>query len=724
MRMSPGRGYARLSEPEQWLRCSHHGTALVDDGRGVELGWTDEPEVPPRDGAEPAAPAGLAVDRWEQFYRSDPAGGRILLLPSAPVARSQQESAPGLECAGSLAWPRGIAIDASQRLYVAQLGAQRVQVLDLWARRLLRDVPLPGAEPGGPQHALDVAARGCGALALLGAPPTLVRLSGRADPEPWTRLRAPAGMPQLRPSRVAADDEGTVLVLWSDPRSGAGVVARPDGRPVVAVDGASDLDLDGDGALVVARGVGRPFLVWRLVGEAWVRLEARAAPGYDGGAICRDAQGLVAYTTARGVARASGSAVRYPSSGRLLTYRLDSGEFRTRWGRIFLDACMPRGADLRVGFLSSDDDAVTDPWPRRAPVHGDRAFPRPDLTPPLPSVDAVRRLAETQPLHRRSDGREWAWAQISSHDDFDTFEAPVTAPPGRYLWVVLELAGSQHVTPRVRALRVERPGHRLTSALPRSWTRSEGDADFLQRLLAPAEGILLGLDQRSVERDLLLSPGGTPLEALDWLAGFLGLVLDPRWSVPARRRLVAEAYDLFRLRGTQAALERILAIYLGRDVDIVENWRLRGLAGTVLGPAGARRSAPEVVEPGRAVEPLGEFSVGGRLPGAHDVLGEETDVAHVFTVIMPVPVDAERRAVVGSIVEVHKPAHTQARICELGPGMRVGHSRTALTTFVAVAPGWGPEVVGQTVLGADGVVGVPQVAAPVGQTRVGQVRVG
>jgi phage tail-like protein len=273
-------------------------------------------------------------------------------------------------------------------------------------------------------------------------------------------------------------------------------------------------------------------------------------------------------------------------------------------------------------------------------------------------------------------------------------------------------------------VRVERAGHRLDRQLPRSWSRDELDASFLHRFLAPAEGMLRDLDDRAAQRAALLDPHAAPAEALEWLASFLGLVVDRRWPLGARRSLVAEAYDLFRLRGTRAALEEVLRIYLGRRVDIVENWRLRGLGGTTLGLPASGRTPPFVAEAGRAVEPLGSFIVGGALPDENRVLANsDADTAHRFTVILPQPLDLEQRAVVTSVLEAHKPAHTQADICEF-TGMRVGRLRVGLTSFVAARSGWGPEIAGQTLLGTDGVVGVPDVAARIGDTAIGRVRIG
>ena len=713
--VSAVRAFSRLSEQDQWLRCRHEGTSLLDDGRGVALAWSEPPPDPCP--AALAEPAGLAFDRWGRVYRSEPEDGRVTVLPGQPRGQRPHHR-------GALDRPRGLAIDSAQRLYVADAGRRRVLVVDLWGQRLLRAVPM--ARAGVP---VDVAEDGYGVLGLVWQPDgtgALVAIRGRRGPVPAELVHPPSGSGNLRPARLVHHPTAGPVVLWLDPSGTDAVVCDPWGVRALPVPGASDLEVDGEGALVVARGPGSPFLAWRHAASGWTGIEPLAAPGYDGAAIARDREGAIAYTTDSGVARTAGSAAAYRATGRVLTYRLDAGQYRTRWGRVFLDACVPVGTSVRVASLTSDDDEVLDPVPARPPLRAGEP-PHAELTPPLPPAEAVSQLPAPldQPLFRRSSGRERPWEQIASDDGYDTFEAPVAAAPGRYLWLVVELSGTASASPRIREVRVEQAGHRLDTQLPRMWTRDETDASFLHRFLAPAEGMMRDLDNKAAERSALLDPQTVPTEALDWLASFLGLVLDRRWPVSARRDLVAQAYDLFRRRGTRAALEEILGLYLGRNADIVESWRLRGLGGTVLGPAGSGRGAPFVAEAGRAVEPLGAFIVGGPPPAGDRVLAESgTDTAHRFTVIMPLPLNAEQRAVVASVVERHKPAHTQADICEFGDGMRISRSRIGLTSFVAPDSGWGPEVVGQVLLGTDGVLGVPDVAARIGDTAIGRVRVG
>ncbi|MEV7888947.1 phage tail protein [Streptomyces sp. NPDC002817] len=697
--MEGDRALCLLADSDQWARCRHENTALMPCG-GVQLTWDEDTPIRPADSA-----TGLAFDRWGRAYRSRPAAGRV------DVIRAERTDPLG-GTPGLFTWPRGLAVDGEQRLYVVESGVERdaVTVYDIWADRVLRRVPV--ARP------VDVTAVGGRAYVLVHHPDAVVVLLGRRDPTPGPTPRPPRCRGRMTPYRIAARPDGSLLVLWREQNTAHAVVATLTGEIVVAAPEASDFAVTAENLLVVARAPGRPFQRFgQCGGGRWQELEPVAADGYDGGAVAAAPDGTVAFTTDTDIGRTGGARAAHRSAGRVVTYRLDSGAPRTRWGRLFLDACIPPRTDVRVGFVTSDDDEPPgDPLPWLPADRGSGTIRRPDLTPPLPSgilLDAAR-APGGRTLLRRPTGREGPWAQIPAGDRYETYETPVIADPGRYLWVVLELSsGTAALTPRVRALRVERPGHQLLRQLPRTWSRDDGDADFLQRFLAPAEGMLHELDERAARRELLVDPSAVPQEALQWLASFAGLTLDRRWPENARRTLIASAYRLFRRRGTLASLTEMLGIYLGREPVIMERWRLRGVPGGVLGGTPG----------GGAVAPvLGRIRVGGTGPGED---GYRT-AAHRFTVLVHTALSAEQLSVVRTILDLDKPAHTLYDICELGCGMRVGRqAHLGLTAVVGPGAGWGPAIVGQVAVGGDGIVGIPAAGARVHQTsRVGEVRVG
>jgi phage tail-like protein len=607
-------------------------------------------------------------------------------------------------------------------------------VVDLRDSRLLRRVAVPGGRP------VDVAPD-CGrALVLVRGRRggRLLVLDGRRGARPGPELVRPCYPPRATPRRLtSARDAGVALcplVLWRA-ADGRAAVARPDGAVLFELDGATDLDLGLGGRLVVAVGPGRPIRDFQVEGDQLLEREPLLAPGFDGGAVAIAPNGRVAYTTPPGYAWTAGSAARRAAAGRVVTYRLDSRAYRTRWGRVFLDACLPAGTAVALRFVTTDADEVLDPIAATPPARGARDVPAPDATPPQAPAHLLEqaRAGAAHPPYRRLTGSEAPWPP-PRQDRLQTYEVPVHGAPGRYLWIELSLAGTGRVSPTVGALRVERPGHALLTALPRAWSRHEEDAAFLQRFLAPAEGLLHELDQRAAERAALVNPRSTPSEALAWLASFGALTLDQRWTEAARRTLLAELYPLFRRRGTLACLQRLLEIYLGVRPALIETWRLRGLAGAVLGTTPLAGPAEVVGGAGSQTSALGRFAIGGRdaraapggvAAGIRISTGYDA-TAHRFTVLVPGQLTDEQRQVVTDILGDHRPAHTLFELCELGEGMRIGRSlRLDLSAYVGPPAAPGTVVVGRVGVGVDGVLGSARPGSRLGgRSRVGEVRVG
>lgn len=717
--MNGDRGIALLAHEDQWARCAHEHTVLLPGG-GVGLDWAPAPAAqPPRWDAEgercvpprplaPTCPSGIAHDRWCRTWRTRPEEGVVEVTSHA--------AAPVANCPGGLRRPTGIGIDSLDRLYVAESAGRAVMIADLWTGRVIRRVTMPG-------RPVDLAVREVdgepGAVALTRSPARLVAIDGKRRPcADLLPLRRPCAHPGLRPARVCFLS-GRIVVLWRG--DGEAVVADQTGAELLDEPAATDIAGTSAGLLVVALAPGAPFR--RLIERdgALIEDEPLAAEDYDGGAVTVDPAGRVVYTTATGSRSTQGPRSRHAREGIVTTYQLDSGQYRTRWGRIFVDACLPTGTALSIRMLTSDADEVDDPLPASAPARGIPRLRHTDDTPPLPSVTA---LADAQVLRVVPRGEVPALAAadpFTTGTEWTTYETAVAAPPGRYLWVQLVLSGTERTSPRVRALRVERPGHALLSSLPRMFSSVDEQADFLHRYLMPAEGMLHDLDTAAAERRTIVDPRTTPDEFLPWLASFAGLVLDLRWSDEARRALVAEAFPLFARRGTIGMLERMLRLYLGRDARIIERWRLRGLGGGFLGfdPDG-RLHSPTVAGTTVTTGMLGHFTIGGALP---DTSSYER-LAHRFTVLVPGCLDDEQREVVDDLIRAHKPSHTLGDVCQLGDGMPVGRLRLGLTAYVAPPRGRSVSVAGRTRLGQGSTLGEKSLGTPVSEARLGGVRVG
>ena len=307
--------------------------------------------------------------------------------------------------------PLGLAVDRTQRLCIADAGAHAVWVIELATRRLLRRVPICGTP-------VDVAPHCDGVVVLARAAQRLYTITGRRGPVRGPVLVRPCYPHGLEPIKLAAGPimlwrNGTVTVL-SPGRTGRCSARSPAPPTWTSARTASSSSRE-------SRAARSPDSPW--TDRIGPRSNPSSRPATTAGPSAVDPCGHVAFTTESGIGWTVGSAARHVGKGTLVTYRMDSRAYRTRWGRMFLDACIPRGTTVLARFTTTDDD------------HDDK-----------PDFEGPGRL-----LYRRPTGRERPWEQIDGEDRFDTYESPVDAGRGRYLWIELALSGTARLTPRIRA---------------------------------------------------------------------------------------------------------------------------------------------------------------------------------------------------------------------------------------------------------------------------------
>jgi len=745
--MSELRPFALLRTGDQWVRCSFDRTYLDLDAGVVELAWTTT--TVDSTAAAPALGAGLAFDQECRLYHCVAADGRVERLlwkatdPLGPIDAQppplnliEGETSETLgdftatDHAGPLAEPRGLAVDINDRLFIAETGADQILVYDLWSERLLRKISLPGSRP------TDLAAHDNDVVAVLSATRQIVRLTARSGPEPFA---LPQGC--TAPSRIAISCCGRIAILEKAGTADAHIWFIDKGFPDLAAPWATDLAWESDSVIVIARRPGADFLRCEISTGETVQLSSLRARGYDGLGIVATSEladsakasgtsgcaaHRIGYWTANGFRSAVGARLVYERVGRVTTYQLDSGSYQTVWGRLFVDACIPPGAELRLAYLVLDDTDDDTPMLRVPPANVTHVtIARPDLSPPMPPASLAPKVA-IQAVHLRESGRELPWTQPDAADHFETYEAPINAPPGRFLWIMLELRGNTRVSPRVKCLRAEHPSHDYLRRLPKTFSRDQPAASFLLRYLAMFEGFLGETEARGVDRDLLLDPRSAPDECIPWLASFVGLMLDERWAAApsprgqtpndARREFIREAVWLFRYRGTLPGLKRFIEIYTGVPVIIIEHYRMRGIGAAVLGDTGAAFSSSIV-------------GVGFRIGGA---VGSDTPAplqgsvedafrthAHRFTVIIPAALTQEQLDVVRNIIEVHRPAHTIFDFCTVGAGMRVGRGlMLEVNSVIGPTGAFSTLQIGSSVLGRGAIIGRPQTGAILGSSKL------
>ena len=326
------------------------------------------------------------------------------------------------------------------------------------------------------------------------------------------------------------------------------------------------------------------------------------------------------------------------------------------WHRLLLDAYIPSACDVLVRARAADDPDLL------AQMNW---LPQPDL-------------------YQRSGGAElpfydpWAcdvWVQDPPvRERTGTWEILLQEVNGRYLELELTIQGTGRSTPALRALRAWYPRFSYSDHyLPAIYREEPVAASFIERWLANFEGLYTNLEDKIEHVAELFDPCTTPAEALDWLASWLGLALDPHWTEDRRRFFIRHAMDFYRLRGTLQGVEVSMRLYIDSKVDaslfdpscvgkgnvrIVERFRTRGI--------GCQAYDPPDEHGRRNLRPI----------SIQDII----DNAHRFTVLVPYTLADDQQDIVQRIVSLAKPAHTEFDVQRYWDLFRVGEAQLGLDT--------------------------------------------
>lgn len=425
---------------------------------------------------------------------------------------------------------------------------------------------------------------------------------------------------------------------------------------------------------------------------------------------------------------------------------LDSGSAQTVWHRLYLEASIPAHCGIRV-FLSATDDAVSaeeldavihpDDWHEHhfgerfaqeisAGVPRGTWVPSPSEIPLHPGFV----LCEHEPGHA---GLFTALVQRSNRR--------MRSLQGRFLHAKVVLSGDGRTSPELWAVRAYASrfsyvehylpelyretefGPEAEAVIPASEPSTTTPADFLSRFLMNFEGILTPLEDRVAHAYLLTDPYTTPDDALEWLGSWIGLSFDPAYPPSQRRRLLAEAPQLYRRRGTLPGLRQALNVATNDAVDggeivILEAFRLRRVLAIILGAGLADEEDPLL---GGLV-----FS-GNAIVGDTLVLGDEEHKEFLALFGADIPTEAAEDATIQALYDrlayrVTVLVHREVTPQNLGLIRRVVELETPAHVLSQVVTASYPLLVGiASLVGVDTYLGPEQAPLPV---RVGESYVG
>jgi len=776
-----GPRFAHLTGRPMWEHCDHLGTRIEGSPPAVVLATAGATDATPP-GAAPS-PADYAA--WEARLGSAvtlpcppdqcTAAQVLLAVPGKPLcvltpegwlplpapAAAPAAPTPGLEFAPltpapAPTAPDAIALDPAGRCWLLDRAGHRLIVLapDL---HVLAVAPLPpGVDPGS---------FACSAFGLVladrAAPRLLVQPWGGA----WRGYQPPVSTGRRIVSLAAnpAWPEAMALVeggpeKWQLFRVGPGGAVLHSlpmaTAPLPMILTAADRLLVGE----LAHRPGDPlptlFREYTLRPDSVEAERGFAVRSFDGRALWLENDAQQGCDGPRVMAStAAGARPLYPreadlsGSGVVETWALDSGIFGCQWHRLFVDLCLPADCSVHIEARSADDlppfeirrrarlpadrvgdtrpAPIDDPWPPLCPIVDDTTegwvpLGVADRRPARADVAFAGSVGERPSEDPLAAARQPAAALPTG---MHTLEYLLTAPPGRYLWLRVRLAGTRRQGPSLFALRATFPRPSLLDYLPAYWRSDPAGADATERALALFEAWMTEMDQRIDVLPRLIDPRLVPAEALPWLGSFLALSFDTRVREGVRRELLLHMAELYRARGTVPGLTRLLSILAEAPVQIIEGFRLRRPTAAFVGNA-LLGPALELGGSESTLDAAGLEDWEQELAGAHaalllrraaqdspcpardpdDPLPDDALLAfyrrhaHRFTVIVPRTHCSTLAAVLELAIETTKPAHTLHRLCWLDAGFRVGSASLVGISHLGPVDRAAPAVLGSAVL--------------------------
>ncbi|HEY0696896.1 MAG TPA: phage tail protein [Micromonospora sp.] len=137
--------------------------------------------------------------------------------------------------------------------------------------------------------------------------------------------------------------------------------------------------------------------------------------------------------------------------------------------------------------------------------------------------------------------------------------------------------------------------HPIGLALPAMYLEDE----FVQRFTAGLDEVLAPVLLTLDCLDAVLDPELAPPDFVDWLAGWVGVPVDPAAPVALRRDLLRHAVELHRWRGTARGIAAAVRLLTDGEVRVTDS----GWVRTPASPEPAGNGPPEVLVEVRPADP-------------------------------------------------------------------------------------------------------------------------
>ncbi len=241
--------------------------------------------------------------------------------------------------------------------------------------------------------------------------------------------------------------------------------------------------------------------------------------------------------------------------GRFLTRIFNAGESETDWHRLVIHHENAEDEDIRVTVYATDEIMIK---VRNKETTIFDIFEDTALT-------LSEKLEMFRPLLKK---------QVSGVSDILLHDVR-----GQFLWLLIEQYSSHDAPSRINDIRIFLPAESWIDRMPQIYRRSDSKGHFLERYLGIFQTYYEELDAEIEGIANHFDPECAESEYLEMLAGWLSISETSVWTEEQLRRLLLNAVQLYRMRGTKEGLSRLLELYMGEKPFIIEGFSVREKTG-------------------------------------------------------------------------------------------------------------------------------------------------
>lgn len=247
--------------------------------------------------------------------------------------------------------------------------------------------------------------------------------------------------------------------------------------------------------------------------------------------------------------------------GEYISKALDSREAGTIWHKLSSEAISAENTQVQISFLAADDKKIT---------FKSKELDLDAFLEATAKLDATIDSQRTKLQDRLDDLDKLDW----SKPILNSSDALITVT-GRYLWARIVLLGNELQSPSVHSLRVDCPRTSYLRYLPAVYQEDERSRDFLERFLSLFETFYAEIEARvdHIARYFDPDAGVVSGDFLRWLSTWLAISVDNNWDEAKLRVLVKRASEIYKQRGTRAAIGEMVEILTGQQPIIVEHYQ-------------------------------------------------------------------------------------------------------------------------------------------------------